>query len=127
MVIGDIGSPDRTIGVTLKYNVTDKFKIRTGSLYIKGFTWYFGDNDFRIFDSEFGAFHHWLSFHSLVNQRLSFNFKFSYTSDHPMTNITEAQTEQGNWINNPWVSNKQFDYKNTGRLCILRFSFHLYF
>ena len=111
MVIGDIGSPDRTIGITLKYNVSDKFKIRTGSLYIKGFTWYFGDNDFRIFDSEFGALHHWLSFHTLVNQRLSFNFKFSYTSDHPMTNITEAQTEQGNWINNPWVSNKQFDYK----------------
>ena len=42
---------------------------------------------------------------------LSFNFKVSFTSDHPMTNITEAQTEEGNWINNPWVSNKQFDYK----------------
>ena len=111
MVIGDIGSPDRTIGVSLKYNVNEKFKIRTGSLYITGFTWYFGDNDFRIFDSDFGAFHHWLSFHSLVNQRLSFNFKVSFTSDHPMTNITEAQTEEGNWINNPWVSNKQFDYK----------------
>ncbi len=111
MVVGDIGSPDRTIGISLKYNVSEKFKIRTGSLYITGFTWYFGDNDFRIFDSDFGAFHHWLSFHSLVNQRLSFNFKVSFTSDHPMTNITEAQTEQGNWINNPWVSNKQFDYK----------------
>jgi hypothetical protein len=111
MVIGDIGSPDRTIGISLKYNVNEKFKIRTGSLYVTGFTWYFGDNDFRIFDSDFGAFHHWLSFHSLVNQRLSFNFKVSFTSDHPMTNITEAQTEEGNWINNPWVSNKQFDYK----------------
>ena len=111
MVIGDIGSPDRTIGISLKYNVNEKFKIRTGSLYVTGFTWYFGDNDFRIFDSDFGAFHHWLSFHSLVNERLSFNFKVSFTSDHPMTNITEAQTEEGNWINNPWVSNKQFDYK----------------
>ncbi len=111
MVIGDIGSPDRTIGVSLKYNVNEKFKIRTGSLYVTGFTWYFGDNDFRIFDSDFGAFHHWLSFHSLVNERLSFNFKVSFTSDHPMTNITEAQTEEGNWITNPWVSNKQFDYK----------------
>lgn len=111
MVIGDIGSPDKTIGISLKYNVNDKFKIRTGSLYITGFTWYFGDNDFRIFDSDFGAFHHWLSFHSLVNERLSFNFKVSFTSDHPMTNITEAQTERGNWINNPWVSDKQFDYK----------------
>jgi len=111
MVIGDIGSPDRTIGISLKYNISEKFKIRTGSLYITGFTWYFGDNDFRIFDSDFGSFHHWLSFHSLVNQRLSFNFKVSFTSDHPMTNITEAQTEEGYWINNPWVSNKQFDYK----------------
>ena len=46
-----------------------------------------------------------------ISLSLSFNFKFSYTSDHPMTNITEAQTEQGNWINNPWVSNNQFDYK----------------
>ena len=111
MVVGDIGSPDKTIGISLKYNVNDKFKIRTGSLYITGFTWYFGDNDFRIFDSDFGAFHHWVSFHNLVNERLSFNFKVSFTSDHPMTNITEAQTEQGNWINNPWVSDKQFDYK----------------
>ena len=111
MVVGDIGSPDKTIGISLKYNVNDKFKIRTGSLYITGFTWYFGDNDFRIFESDFGAFHHWVSFHNLVNERLSFNFKVSFTSDHPMTNITEAQTEQGNWINNPWVSDKQFDYK----------------
>ena len=111
MVIGDIGSPDKTIGVSLKYNVNDRFKIRTGSLYIKGFTWYFGDNDFRIFDSNFGAFHHWLSFYGLINKSMSFNFKVSFTSDHPTTNITEAQTETGSWINNPWVSNKQFDYK----------------
>tara|TARA_B110000495_G_scaffold49080_1_gene41038 strand:- start:3581 stop:6001 length:2421 start_codon:yes stop_codon:yes gene_type:complete len=111
MVVGDIGSPDKTIGVSLKYNVNDRFKIRTGSLYIKGFTWYFGDNDFRIFDSNFGAFHHWLSFYGLINKSMSFNFKVSFTSDHPTTNITEAQTETGSWINNPWVSNKQFDYK----------------
>ena len=111
MVIGDIGSPDRTIGISLKYNLNERFKIRTGSLYIKGFTWYFGDNDFRIFDSDFGAFHHWVSVYALVNNSMSFNFKVSFTSDHPMTNIAEAQTEFGNWINNPWVSNKQFDYK----------------
>ena len=28
-----------------------------------------------------------------------------------MTNITEAQTESGNWINNPWTSNNQIDYR----------------
>ena len=109
--LGDIGAPDQTIGISLKYNLSNKFKVRTGSLYIKGFTWYFGDNDFRIFESDFGSFHHWVSFHTLVDQKLSFNFKISYTADHPMTNITEAQTEQGNWIRNPWVSNNQFDYK----------------
>jgi len=111
MIVGDIGAPDKTFGISLKYNLNEKFKIRTGSLYIKGFTWYFGDNDFRIFDSEFGAFHHWLSLYALVNQNLSFNFKMSFTSDRPMTNIVQAQTEQGNWVTNPWVSNKQFDYK----------------
>ena len=111
MNLGDIGAPDQTIGISLKYNLSNKFKVRTGSLYIKGFTWYFGDNDFRIFESDFGSFHHWVSFHTLVDQKLSFNFKISYTADHPMTNITEAQTEQGNWIRNPWVSNNQFDYK----------------
>ena len=111
MEVGDIGSPDKTMGISLKYNLNEKFKIRTGSLYVKGFTWYFGDNDFRIFDSDFGAFHHWVSIYALVDNSLSFNFKVSFTSDHPMTNITEAQTESGNWINNPWVSNKQFDYK----------------
>ncbi|MDC0145178.1 hypothetical protein OAI93_01100 [bacterium] len=111
MVIGDIGSPDKTIGLSLKYNLNERFKIRTGSLYIKGFTWYFADNDFRIFDSDFGAFHHWVSIYGLINNAMSFNFKVSFTSDHPTTNITEAQTESGNWIANPWVSNKQFDYK----------------
>ena len=111
MIVGDIGAPDKTFGISLKYNLNEKFKIRTGSLYIKGFTWYFGDNDFRIFDSEFGAFHHWLSFYALVNQNLSFNFKMSFTSDRPTTNIVQAQQEQGNWVNNPWVSNKEFDYK----------------
>ncbi len=111
MNVGDIGSPDKTMGISLKYNLNEKFKIRTGSLYIKGFTWYFGDNDFRIFDSDFGAFHHWLSVYALVNNSLSFNFKVSFTSDHPMTNITEAQTESGNWINNPWTSNNQIDYR----------------
>ena len=111
MQVGDIGSPDKTMGITLKYNLNDRFKIRTGSLYIKGFTWYFGDNDFRIFDSDFGAFHHWASIYALVNNSLSFNFKVSFTSDHPMTNITEAQTESGNWVNNPWTSNNQIDYR----------------
>ena len=111
MVVGDIGSPDKTIGITLKYNVNERFKIRTGSLYVKGFTWYFADNDFRIFDSNFGAFHHWISLYGLVNNAMSFNFKLSFTSDYPTTNITEAQTDQGSWIRNPWVSKNQFDYK----------------
>ena len=52
-----------------------------------------------------------MSIYGLINNAMSFNFKVSFTSDHPTTNITEAQTESGNWIANPWVSNKQFDYK----------------
>ena len=91
--------------------MTEKFKIKTGSLYLKGFIWYFADNDFRIFDSDFGAFHHWLSFHGILNHSMSFNFKVSFTSDYKTTNIAEAQTEDGNWVNNPWVSKNQFDYK----------------
>ena len=27
------------------------------------------------------------------------------------SNIVQTQMEQGNWVTNPWVSNKQFDYK----------------
>tara|TARA_B100000945_G_C20393379_1_gene603514 strand:- start:172 stop:1827 length:1656 start_codon:yes stop_codon:yes gene_type:complete len=111
MVVGDIGSPDKTIGISLKYNLNERFKVRTGSLYVKGFTWYFADNDFRIFDSSFGAFHHWVSLYGLINNAMSFNFKVSLTSDYPTTNITEAQTSEGNWIRNPWVTNNQFDYK----------------
>ena len=111
IVVGNIGSPDRTIGVSLKYNLNDSFKIRTGSLYIRGFTWYFGDNDFRIFDSEFGAFHHWVSLYGLINNSMSFNFKVSFTSDYPTTTIVQGQSASGEWINNPWVSKNQFDYK----------------
>ena len=57
------------------------------------------------------------TFFSIVNNQFSnrdiglFNFKMSFTSDRPTTNIVQAQQEQGNWVNNPWVSNKEFDYK----------------
>ena len=57
------------------------------------------------------TYNHWISLYGLVNNAMSFNFKLSFTSDYPTTNITAAQTDQGSWIRNPWVSKNQFDYK----------------
>ena len=111
MVTGDIGTPDNTLGLTLNYNLDQNLKIKMGSLYVKGFVWYFGDNDFRIFSNDFGAVHHWLSFRTLVNSYLSFNMKVSYTSEVSSTTITEGQTESGYWLHNPWVSNHGYDYR----------------
>ena len=37
--------------------------------------------------------------------------KYSFTNSFENTTITEAQTESGYWITNPWENNRQSDYK----------------
>ena len=36
-------------------------KIKFGTLFIKGFLWYFEDTDFRVFSTDGSMVHHWAS------------------------------------------------------------------
>jgi len=111
MLVGDIGSPDISIGFSLTHNMDDKFTVKGGSVFVKGFIWYIEDTDFRIFDSQSGAIHNWISMRFRPIESLSINLKYTITDHFATTTITEAQTSSGNWIDNPMVSNKQSNYR----------------
>ena len=111
MMVGDIGSPDETIGISFIHNFDNHFKIKGGSILISGFLWYLEDTDFRMFNSEAGAIHNWVSFNFRPTPIFSLNFKVSHTLDYPMTRVTEAQAEQGYWVRNPLVNNQHTDFR----------------
>ena len=111
MIVGDVGSPDETIGINLTHNFDTHFSVRGGSLYIQGFLWYFEDTDFRIFNYEAGAVHNWIAFNFAPNPYLSLRFKVSHTIEYPSTRITAGQTSMDYWIRNPLVNNQNTDFR----------------
>ena len=111
MLVGDIGSPDVTLGFSFTHNVDSKMSIKGGTTFIKGFIWYIEDTDFRIFDSNKGAIHNWTSIRYRPTNSMSIYLKYSFTNYFEDTTITEAQTQSGYWITNPNVNNRQSDYK----------------
>ena len=111
MLIGDIGSPDITIGFSLNHNMDNNFTIKAGTVFIKGFIWYIEDTDFRIFDSESGAIHNWMSIRYRPVKSLSVYLKYSFTNNFPNSTITSAQSSAGYWVDNPLVNDNQSNYK----------------
>jgi len=111
VTVGNVNAPDETIGISMTHNFDKFMKVSAGSLLIKGFLWYFEDTDFRIFNSESGAFHHWVALTYHPTATLSVKFKFSYTRDHTFTRITEGQTGIGTWMSNPTVNHQATDFR----------------
>jgi hypothetical protein len=111
MLVGDISAPDVTLGFSFTHNIDNKISIKGGTAFIKGFIWYIEDTDFRIFDSTKGSIHNWASIRYRPTNFLSVYIKYSFTNNFQNTTITEAQTESGYWITNPWENNRQSDYK----------------
>ncbi|MFH1853200.1 MAG: hypothetical protein ABIA75_12735, partial [Candidatus Neomarinimicrobiota bacterium] len=111
MMVGDVGSPDETIGVSATHNFDTHFSVRGGLLFIQGFMWYFEDTDFRIFNSESGGMHNWVAFNLQPNAHLSLRFKISSTIDFPSTRVTSGQIYTGQWISNPLVNNSNTDFR----------------
>ena len=111
ITVGNVGSPDQSIGMSMGYNIDEKASIKLGSIYISGFLWYIEDSDFRLFNSEDGAFHNWVSVNLKPVNSLKVNFKISYTKDFSSTKIVEAQSESGYWVTNPLVSNNNIDFR----------------
>ena len=106
MMVGDIGSPDETIGFSIAHHFDSNFIIKSGILQINGFLWYFEDTDFRVFNSENGATHQWISIDMKPTSLFRITFKISHTSDALSTRIVDGQTANGLWIKNPSVTNQ---------------------
>ena len=111
MVVGDVGTPDETLGFAIDHHFDPHFSIRGGSSFIKGFLWFFEDTDFRILNSESGAIHNWIAFNFAPNPHLSLRFKVSHTINYPSTRITAGQTSMDNWVRNPLVNNQNTDFR----------------
>ena len=110
-MVGDIGSPDESIGFNFNHNFNPSFKIKFGGLYVDGFLWYIEDSDFRIFDEESGAFHVWVSSKMMVSDNLTINLKVSNTKQFTSTTVEQAQTSSYYWMNNPVTNDEHTDYR----------------
>ena len=111
MMVGEIGSPDETIGMSISHNADNTFSIKGGVLFIQGFLWYFEDTDFRVFNAENGSIHTWAAFDLKPSPLFRVMFKVSYSTDAPSTRVVEAQTPYGNWEKNPRVTSEEMDYR----------------
>ena len=111
MMVGDIGSPDETIGMSISHNADDSFSIKGGMLYVQGFLWYFEDTDFRIFSSENGLVHSWVAVDLKPTPLFRVMFKVSHSTEGASTRVVDGQTPQGNWIRNPQVTGEDLDYR----------------
>ncbi len=108
---GDIGKPDGAIGFSIEHNFNKHLKMKAGVVYADGFLWYIEDNDFRLFDTDQGISHSWISFNMKPTNMLTVNFKLSHSSDFPTTTIVTGQASSGYSINNPYVFDDNISYK----------------
>ena len=111
MMVGDIGSPDETIGISISHHANTTFSIKGGALFIQGFLWYFEDTDFRVFNSENGTVHSWVSVDLKPTTLFRVMFKVSHSTEAASTRIVDGQTPYGYWINNPQVTAEDMDYR----------------
>ena len=111
MTIGDIGSPDESIGFSLEHNYSENLKIKGGVVYVNGFMWYIEGNDFRLFNTESGLMNSWISLNYKPNSLLSLSLKMSQSSDYPTTTIINGATYNGNYIENPYVHKQTLNYR----------------
>ena len=111
MMVGNIGSPDETIGISISHHVSSSLSIKGGALYIQGFLWYFEDTDFRIFSNESPAIHQWGSIRFKPNSNMTIYLKMSQSTSSVSTTIPAAESDNLQWIHNPNISSSSYDYK----------------
>ena len=111
MKVGDIGSPNETIGINGIHNFSDQMTLKGGILFLQGFLWYFEDTDFRIFSADHGAVHSWASWQFSPLNNFSIKLKVSQTNYSSYSTITSGKSENGIWISNPVVNKKASDFR----------------
>ncbi len=111
MHVGDIGSPDGAIGLSFEHNFDQSMKLKAGIVYADGFMWYIEDNDFRLFNTNSGLVHSWVSFNFKPNELISVKMKVSHSSDFASTKVVTAQMNDSSWIDNPYMFDESFNYR----------------
>jgi len=110
MNVGDIGSPDESIGVKLKHNFNEKLSLEAGAVYAHGFLWYFDSTTFKAFTDDFGLTNVWFSFNVKPISTISLDMKVSFTADLPSTNI-DGYLASGQIMNSYVLDNQKFNYR----------------
>ncbi len=111
MTVGNIGTPDESVGVSINHHFDEKFTIKGGLIYLSGFLWYFEDTDFRVFNSENGAVHTWVSVDLKPSPLFRVMLKISHTHEANSTKVVDGLSPSGNWVKNPHVTNKDLDFR----------------
>ncbi|MDP7037259.1 MAG: hypothetical protein QF453_04940, partial [Candidatus Marinimicrobia bacterium] len=111
MKVGDIGSPDETIGISGTHNFSDAMTLKGGVLFIQGFLWNFEDTDFRIFSAQHGAMHSWVSWQCSPVNNFTIKLKVSFTGYDSYSSITSGKSDSGRWISRPVVNESESDFR----------------
>ena len=111
MTVGDIGSPDESLGISGTHNFSEKMILKGGVLFVQGFLWNFEDTDFRIFSADHGAVHSWISWQIAPVNNFSMKLKISQTNYNSFSTITSGKLDSGVWISNPTVNESETDFR----------------
>ena len=111
MTIGDISSPDVSIGTSFEHRIDDHMKVKAGIVYVGGFLWYIEDNDFRILDSNSGLLYNWIAFDFRANNFLTLKMKVSHASEFATTTVSDVVVQNGNYIDSAYSFDENFNYK----------------
>ena len=115
---GNLGYPDRSLGVSFVHNFDSNLNIKAGTLYADGFMWYIRGDEFMSFDSSMGLMHNWISFTYTPEQLFSLKFSLAHTSVYHNTTLVSGITDEGIVIQNPYLINEGLNY-------IIRFDYAL--
>ena len=111
MVVGDSGSPDISIGASFEHRLDNNSEIKAGIVYVGNFLWYIEDNDFKMFDSDDGLIHSWISFNYRANNFLTLKMKLSHTSDFASNTVSGVQLENESYLSNAYTFGENINYK----------------
>ena len=108
MVVGDVGNPDHSLGVSISHNFDENINMKVGFLYAGGFMWYIEDDTFVLLEDQTRT---WVSFNFVPQQTMAVKFLFSYAVKNPNTTVYSGQTDLGTYIDNPYSFNERLSYK----------------
>ena len=112
MDVGDTGSADESIGFSLEHNFSEDGVVMSGgSVYARGFLWYFDPFDFSLFNNEFGLVNTWFAMGVNPTSDTAISFKVSHTWITPSSRVIGGMTSEGNYVTDTYVLEEQLNYR----------------